>query len=190
MTLSDRDILTEIKSGRLVIKPFKMDHLQPSSVDLLLGYEFKIFRNTRKPFLDIKEPVYDYMEDLKIAKHDRIILHPGEFILGSSIEYIKIPNDLIGRLDGKSSLGRLGLVIHATAGFFDPGFEGQATYEISNLSNMPIAIYGGIKIAQMSFHKLSSPVLNPYGTKKLNSKYKGQRGPTPSKMYLNFKKKK
>lgn len=190
MVLSDRDILKEIKFENLVIKPFNKAHIQPSSIDLLLGYEFRIFKNIHRAFIDLREPVYDYMEKIVIKKDQPLIIHPGEFILGTSIETIKIPNNMLARLDGKSSLGRLGLIIHATAGFIDPGFEGQITYEITNLSNMPIALYGGIKIAQMSIHTMSSPVDSPYGSKVLKSKYFRQKGPTPSKMYLNFGKSK
>ncbi len=188
MILSDRDLLTEIKSGRLSLTPFNKTHVQPASIDLLLDFEFKVFKNFIKPYLDLKEPVTDYMETVKIKKNEPLIIHPREFVLGTSVEYVKIPNNLLARLEGKSSLGRLGLIVHATAGFIDPGFEGQITYEITNLSNIPLAIYGGIKVAQMSIHTLSSPVLTPYGNKSLNSKYLKQRGPTPSKMHLNFKK--
>lgn len=188
MILSDRDIFTEVKSGRLVIEPFNKNHIQPASIDLLLSYEFKTFKNFHRPFLDLKEPVTDYMQDVVIKKGEPLIIHPREFVLGTSVEYVKIPHNLLARLEGKSSLGRLGLIVHATAGFIDPGFEGQITYEITNLSNIPLAIYGGIKVAQMSIHTLSSPVLNPYGHKKLNSKYLKQKGPTVSRMYLNFKK--
>lgn len=188
MVLSDKDLLDEIESGKLVITPFDKQHIQPSSIDLLLGFEFRVFKNIHKPFLDLREPVYDYMEKIEIKDGQRLIIHPREFILGTSIETVKIPTHLLARLDGKSSLGRLGLIVHATAGFIDPGFEGQITYEITNLSNIPIAVYGGIKIAQMSVHKLSSPALIPYGAKGLHSKYLKQKGPTPSKMYLNFKK--
>ena len=187
MILSDRDILREIKSGNLSVKPFKKDHIQPSSIDLLLGYDFLIFKNAHKAFLDLKEPVIDFMEKIHLKKDEPLILHPREFVLGTSLEYVKIPNHLLGRLDGKSSLGRLGLIIHATAGFIDPGFEGQLTYEITNLSNIPIAVYGGIKIAQLSIHLLMTPVDIPYGNKKWDSKYFKQKGPTASKEYLNFK---
>ncbi len=190
MILSDRDLLTEIKSGRLSLTPFNKSHVQPASIDLLLDYEFKVFKNFIKPYLDLKEPVSDYMQTVKIKKDEPLIVHPREFVLGTSIEYVKIPNNLLARLEGKSSLGRLGLIVHATAGFIDPGFEGQITYEITNLSNIPLAIYGGIKVAQMSVHTLSSSVLTPYGAKSLNSKYLKQKGPTPSKMHLNFKKNK
>ena len=188
MILSDQDILREIKSGRLSVTPFKKENIQPSSIDLLLGYEFRIFKNIHKPYIDLREPVVDYMEKFVIKKDEPLIIHPGEFILGTSIETVKIPDNLLARLDGKSSLGRLGLIVHATAGFIDPGFEGQITYEITNLSNIPIAVYGGIKIAQLSIHMLLNPAAIPYGSTSLNSKYKGQKGPTASKMYLNFSK--
>lgn len=190
MILSDRDLLREIKAGNLVIKPFNIKHIQPSSIDLLLGFEFRTFKNTHRAYIDVREPVFDYMEKIVIKKDEPLIIHPREFILGTSIETIKIPSHLLARLDGKSSIGRLGLIVHATAGFIDPGFEGQITYEMTNLSNIPIAIYGGMKIAQMSVHALMSPSETPYGSKKIESKYLGQKGPTPSKMYLNYKKKK
>lgn len=187
MILSDTDILKEIKKGDLAIKPFTKDHVQPASIDLLLGFEFKVFRNSHIPFMSVKEPVDSHMETIRLKKDEPLIIHPREFILGSSIEYVKIPNYLLGRLEGKSSLGRMGLIVHATAGFIDPGFEGQITYEITNLSNLPLAIYGGIKVAQLSVQMLSSPVTTPYGSKKLGSKYLKQKGPTPSRMHLNFR---
>lgn len=189
MILSDQDIVKAVSSKRLVVEPFDKDLVQPSSYNLRLSNTFRIFKNAQMPFLDVRNPVGDFMELITIKKDQPIIIHPREFVLGDTMEYFEFPNDLVGRLDGKSSIGRIGIVIHSTAGFFDPGFKGTATLEISNLSNIPIALYPGMKIAQMSFHEMTSPALVPYGSKKLGSKYQGQRGPTESRLFKEFVKK-
>lgn len=187
MILSDRGILKEIKKGDLKITPFQKTLLQPSSLDLRLGREFRIFRNTKLPYLDIRHPVDGFMELISIKRNEPLIIHPREFILGTTVEKIVIPNHLVGRLEGKSSLGRIGIVIHSTAGYVDPGFEGFLTLEISNLANLPIALYFGMRICQISFHILSEPPEKPYGHDRLNSKYQHQKGPTVSRIFKDFK---
>ena len=186
MILSDRDIIKAIKSQHLVIDPFEDECVQPSSYDLHLAREVLVFDSHKTAVVDVKEKT----EVTRLVQLDEegFVLHPQEFILGSTEEFFKIPADLAAKLEGKSSLGRLGLVIHATAGYVDPGFEGQLTFEISNISRLPIKIYPRMKIAQICFFQMTSPARVPYGSRKLGSKYKGQRGPTPSKVYLNFQK--
>lgn len=188
MILSDLSIKEEIKKGNLKIKPFILENLQPSSFDLLLGNEFRIFKNLQIPFIDIKNPVNDFMELVKVENSQPLVIHPKEFILGTSVEWVKIPHYMVGRLEGKSSLGRLGIIIHSTAGYIDPGFSGQITFEMSNLANLPIALYPGMKVAQLSFHYLTTPVEVPYGRVKLKSKYQYQKGPTPSHVFIDFRK--
>lgn len=185
MILSDRDLKKEIKSGNLVIKPFDAYCVQPSSYDLHLYPEVLVFDNFAASEIDVREKV-DVSRRIKI-KEEGFVLHPGEFILGSTTEWFSVPHYLAGKLEGKSSLGRLGLLVHATAGFVDAGFEGQLTFEIANISRIPIRMYAEMKIAQICFYQMSSPVEVPYGSKKLGSKYFGQKGPTASKGYLNFK---
>lgn len=175
MVLSDRDIRARLKKD-LRISPFDDSCVQPSSVDLHLGDNFLIFDSHSQSLIDTKNDVGSLMKKIIIKGDEPLILHPREFILATTIEKLKIPHDLVGRLDGKSSLGRIGLVIHSTAGFFDPGFEGQATLEISNLANLPIALYKGMKICQMSFVQMTSKAQYPYGHKKLKSHYQGQKG--------------
>lgn len=186
MILSDKTIKEIIKSGKLVITPFSEDLVQPSSYNLRLASTFRIFKNTKKAFLDVRQPVDDFMELIKVTKDEPVIIHPGEFILGETVEYFEFPDDMVGRLEGKSSLARLGIVVHATAGYFDPGFKGTGTLEMSNLSNIPIALYPGMKIGQMSFHFLTTPAERPYGSRSLGSKYQGQKGPTESKLFREF----
>ena len=190
MILSDTEIQRELKKGNLKIKPITKFSVQPSSINLRLGKEFKIFRNTKKPFLDTREPVEDFMELIKIKADEPLIIHPREFVLGTTIERVKIPNHLVARLEGKSSLGRIGIIVHATAGYIDPGFEGCVTLEISNLSNIPIGLYYQMKICQMSLHTILGKVKKPYGHKTLGSKYQFQKGPTASRLYKEFKFKK
>jgi len=185
MILSDRDIRKAVETEKIVISPFDSNCVQPSSYDLHLQDEVLVFDNFAAAEIDVREKV-DVSRRIKI-KEDGFVLHPGEFILGSTLESFKIPTDLAGKLEGKSSLGRLGLLVHATAGFVDAGFEGQLTFEIANISRIPIRLYAGMKIAQICFMEMSSPVEAPYGSKKLGSKYFGQKGPTPSMGYLNFK---
>ncbi|HEX9635535.1 MAG TPA: dCTP deaminase [Candidatus Limnocylindria bacterium] len=186
MVLSDRDIRAEIEAGRIVIDPFIPEAVQPSSVDLHLDRRFRVFRNSRYPYIDVREPQPELTELLEIADDEPFILHPGEFVLGSTLERVGLPDDLVARLDGKSSLGRLGLLIHSTAGFVDPGWEGNLTLELSNVANLPITLYDGMKIGQISFQRLSSPVEVGYGDARIGSKYRGQRDPTASLYHRDF----
>ena len=186
MILSDRDIRGAIEAGRIVIDPFDPVDVQPSSVDLHVDRYFRTFHNARYPYIDVKKPMDGLTELVDVKEDEPFILHPGEFVLGSTLEYVRLPDDLVARLEGKSSLGRLGLLIHSTAGYVDPGFEGHLTLELSNVANLPITIYPGMKIGQISFFTLTSPAKDPYGTKKVGSKYQGQRGPTPSRFFENF----
>jgi dCTP deaminase len=186
VVLSDRDIRAEIEAGRIVIDPFIPEAVQPSSVDLHLDRRFRVFRNSRYPFIDVREPQPELTELLEIADDEPFILHPGEFVLGSTLERVELPNDLVARLEGKSSLGRLGLLIHSTAGYVDPGWEGNLTLELSNVANLPITLYDGMKIGQISFQRLSSPVEVGYGDARIGSKYRGQRDPTASLYHRDF----
>lgn len=186
MILSDRTIRAEIAAGRIVIEPFDDDMVQPSSVDLRLDHRFLVFRNHARPVIDVKQDMTDLTELVEVADGSAFVLHPGEFVLGSTAERIGVPADLVGRLDGKSSLGRLGLLIHTTAGFVDAGFEGFVTLELSNVANLPITLYPGMKIGQISFLRMDQPAEFPYGTRALGSKYSGQVGPTPSQYWKNF----
>jgi dCTP deaminase len=186
MILSDRDIRSAIASGDIGIEPFDVRDVQPSSVDLHVDRFFRTFHNARHPFIDVKMPMDDLTEVIEVKEEEAFILHPGEFVLGSTMEYVKLPHHLVARLEGKSSLGRLGLLIHSTAGYVDPGFEGHLTLELSNVANLPITIYPNMKIGQISFFQLTSPAENPYGSTAVGSKYQGQRGPTPSRYYENF----
>jgi dCTP deaminase len=184
--LSDRDIRAEVASGRIVIDPFTPDAVQPSSVDLHLDRRFRVFRNTRYPFIDVRADQPDLTELVEIEGDVPFILHPGEFVLGSTLELVALPDDLVARLEGKSSLGRLGLLIHSTAGYVDPGWEGNLTLELSNVANLPITLYDGMKIGQISFQRLSSPVEIGYGDERIGSKYRGQRDPTASLYHRDF----
>ena len=186
MVLSDRDIRAEIEAGRIVIDPFIPAAVQPSSVDLHLDRRFRVFRNSRYPFIDVRADQPDMTELVEIAGDDPFILHPGEFVLGSTFERVGLPNDLVARLEGKSSLGRLGLLIHSTAGYVDPGWEGNLTLELSNVANLPITLYDGMKIGQISFQRLSSPAEVAYGEASIGSKYRGQRDPTASLYHRDF----
>src|SRR4051794_21745845 len=185
MVLSDRTIARLIDEGRIVIDPYDESLLQPSSVDVRVDRLFRVFRNNRASFIDVKRE-QDLTELVEIDGEEPFILHPGEFVLGSTLERVALPDDLVARLEGKSSLGRLGLLIHSTAGFVDPGFDGHVTLELSNVANLPITIYYGMKIGQISFMRLTEPALAPYGSGALGSKYQGQRGPTPSRYWQNF----
>ncbi|HET7083084.1 MAG TPA: dCTP deaminase [Candidatus Limnocylindria bacterium] len=186
MVLSDRDIRSEIAAGRIVIDPFIPEAVQPSSVDLHLDRRFRVFRNSRYPFIDVRVDQPDMTELVEIAGDEPFILHPGEFVLGSTLERVALPNDLVARLEGKSSLGRLGLLIHSTAGYVDPGWEGNLTLELSNVANLPITLYDGMKIGQISFQRLSSPAEVGYGDASIGSKYRGQRDPTASLYHRDF----
>ena len=186
MVLSDRTIARLIDEGRIVIDPYDGTLLQPSSVDVRVDRFFRVFHNARYPYIDVKEPQEELTELVEVAGEQPFILHPGEFVLGSTLERVVLPDDLVARLEGKSSLGRLGLLIHSTAGFIDPGFDGHVTLELSNVANLPITIYHGMKIGQISFVQLSEPAEKPYGSGDLGSKYQGQMGPTPSRYWQNF----
>jgi dCTP deaminase len=184
--LSDRDIKDAIETGAVGIEPFDPADVQPSSVDLHVDRFFRTFHNARHPYIDVRKPMEDLTELVEVDESEPFILHPGEFVLGSTREYVRLPDDLVARLEGKSSLGRLGLLIHSTAGYVDPGFEGHLTLELSNVANLPITIYPSMRIGQISFFRLSSPADRPYGSSGVGSKYQGQRGPTPSRYYENF----
>jgi dCTP deaminase len=185
--LSDRSIREELDAGRILIDPFDATCLQPASVDLRCDRYFRVFRNHTTQVIDVKVDQRDLTELVEIADGAAFILHPGEFVLGSTSERIRLPDDLTARVEGKSSIGRLGLLIHSTAGFVDPGFDGHITLELSNVANLPITIYPGMKIGQISFLRMTTPADHPYGSASTGSKYQGQRGPTPSRYFENFK---
>jgi dCTP deaminase len=186
VVLSDRSIRQEIEDGRIVIDPFDERLVQPSSVDVRVDRRFRVFRNSRYPFIDVRQQMEELTEPVSIEGDEPFILHPGEFVLGQTLERVSLPDDLVARLEGKSSLGRLGLLIHSTAGFVDPGFSGNITLELSNVANLPITIYHGMPIGQISFMRMDQPVEHPYGSGEKASKYQGQGEPTPSRYYLNF----
>jgi dCTP deaminase len=186
MVLADRTIRRLIAEGRIGIEPFDDGLVQPSSVDVRVDRYFRVFRNAHYPYIDVKQPMEGLTELIEINDDDPFILHPGEFVLGSTLERVALPDDLVARLEGKSSLGRLGLLIHSTAGFIDPGWDGHVTLELSNVANLPITIYVGMKIGQLSFVQMTEPAETPYGASSLGSKYKGQTGPTPSRYWQNF----
>lgn len=181
MVLSDRSIKAQLAAGRLVIEPYDPALLQPSSVDVRVAAQFRVFRNSRQPFIDVRRPAEDLTELVEIGADEPFILHPGEFVLGTTLERVALPDDLVARLEGKSSLGRLGLLIHSTAGYIDPGWDGDITLELSNVSRLPITIYAAMRIGQLSFHEMTTPVDTPY-----RGKYQGQRGPTASRSYRDF----
>ena len=186
MLLSDRDILAEINVKRVQLDPFDAAMVQPSSVDVRLDRYFRVFENHKYPHIDPAADQSDLTRMVEPEGEDPFILHPGEFVLGSTLEVVSLPDDLAARVEGKSSLGRLGLLTHATAGFVDPGFSGHVTLELANVATLPIKLYPGMKIGQLCFFRLSSPAQHPYGSAKYGSRYQGQRGPTPSRSYANF----
>jgi dCTP deaminase len=186
VVLSDRTIRAEIDAGRIEIDPFDPEMVQPSSVDIRVDKSFRVFHNNRYPFIDVRQPMEDLTELVVIENGRPFILHPGEFVLGQTLERVTLPDDLVARLEGKSSLGRLGLLIHSTAGFVDSGFSGNLTLELSNVANLPITIYHGMPIGQLSFMRMDGPVERPYGSRETSNKYQGQTEPTPSRFYLNF----
>ncbi|MEY9838413.1 dCTP deaminase [Streptacidiphilus sp. EB103A] len=186
MLLSDKDIRTEIESGRVVIDPYDPAMIQPSSIDVRLDRFFRVFENHKYPHIDPSVEQPDLTRLVEPEGDDPFILHPGEFVLASTYEVITLPDDVASRLEGKSSLGRLGLLTHSTAGFIDPGFSGHVTLELSNVATLPIKLFPGMKIGQLCLFRLSSPAEHPYGSEKYGSRYQGQRGPTPSRSYLNF----
>ena len=186
MVLSDRSIAEALASGRLVIEPIAEDALQPASVDIRLDRQFRVFRNYRESYIDVREPVETLTELETVEDDEPFVLHPSEFVLGSTLERLKLPDDLVSRVEGKSSLGRLGLLVHATAGYVDPGWDGHLTMELSNVSNLPIRLYYAMKIGQLSFLQLSTPADRPYGSPELRSKYQGQTGPTASLGHTDY----
>ena len=188
MLLSDRDIAAEIKAGRVQVEPFEPKMIQPSSVDVRLDRFFRVFENHKYEVIDPSVEQSELTREVAVAPDDFFILHPGEFVLASTYEVITLPDDIAGRLEGKSSLGRLGLLTHSTAGFINPGFSGHITLELSNVSNLPVKLYPGMKIGQLCLIRLSSSAEHPYGSAVYGSRYQGQRGPTPSKSWLNFHK--
>src|SRR5215207_2785001 len=187
MVLSDTSIREQLETGAIVIDPLGEGALQPSSVDLHVDRLFRVFRNHTSRVIDVKEDQSDLTELVEVAAGDAFILHPGEFALGSTLERVALPDDLVARLEGKSSLGRLGLLIHSTAGFVDAGWDGHLTLELSNVANLPITLYPGMKIGQISFLRMTTPADAPYGSSSVGSKYQGQRGPTPSRYWENFR---
>jgi dCTP deaminase len=190
VVLSDRTIRAEIDAGRIVVDPYDAEMVQPSSIDLRVDNRFRVFHNARYPYIDVRQPMDDLTELVEVRDGEPFILHPGEFVLGQTLERVTLPEDLVARLEGKSSLGRLGLLIHSTAGFVDSGFSGNLTLELSNVANLPITIYQGMPIGQISFMRMDGPVERPYGSAKTGSKYQGQAEPTPSRFYLNFEREK
>jgi dCTP deaminase len=188
--LSDRDIRSEIQSGRVAVEPFDEAMIQPSSVDVRLDKFFRVFENHKYSVIDPSIEQAELTREVIAEGDEAFILHPGEFVLASTYEIITLPDDIAGRLEGKSSLGRLGLLTHSTAGFIDPGFSGHITLELSNVANLPVKLYPGMKIGQLCLIKLSSPAEHPYGSAIYASRYQGQRGPTPSRSFMNFHKSK
>ncbi len=188
MLLSDRDIKVEIEKARVVLEPYDANMIQPSSIDVRLDRIFRTFENHKYAHIDPSENQPELTREVTTVGAEPFILHPGEFVLGSTYEVITLPDDIAGRLEGKSSLGRLGLLTHSTAGFIDPGFSGHVTLELSNVATLPIKLWPGMKIGQLCLFRLSSPAEHPYGSAIYGSRYQGQRGPTPSKAHLNFHK--
>jgi dCTP deaminase len=186
MILSDRTIREELDAGRIGISPLGEGCVQPSSVDLHVDRYFRVFRNHTQRVIDVRENQEELTELVESVGDDPLILHPGEFVLGSTVERVRLPDDLVGRLEGKSSLGRLGLLIHSTAGFVDAGWDGYLTLELSNVANLPITVYPGMKIGQISFLRMTTAADAPYGSAGLGSKYQNQRGPTPSRYFENY----
>ncbi len=185
MVLSDRDIRAAMDAGRIVVDPFDPRSLQPASIDIRLDARFRVFRSTRHAYIDLAKGVDDITE-LVTVTDPPFILHPGEFALGSTLERVRLGDDVVSRVEGKSSLGRLGLLIHSTAGFVDPGWDGHITLELSNVNTIPITLYPRMRIGQLSFFRLSSPAERPYGSPELGSSYQGQSGPTPSRYRLDI----
>lgn len=187
MVLSDKTIREEIEAGRIVVDPYDEGMIQPSSIDVRVDSSYRVFNNTRYPYIDVKQPMEDLTELVRTEVDEPFILHPGEFVLGQTLEKVTLPDDLVARLEGKSSLGRLGLLIHSTAGFVDAGFSGNLTLELSNVANLPITIYHGMPVGQLSFMQMDRPVESPYGASGRGSKYQEQAEPTASRYYLNFR---
>ncbi|MDO5067788.1 MAG: dCTP deaminase [Propionibacteriaceae bacterium] len=186
MLLSDRDILAEVSTGGIALDPWEPAMIQPSSVDVRLDKFFRVFENHRYPHIDPAEEQSELTRLIEVDDGEAFVLHPGEFVLGSTWEQVSLGPGVAARLEGKSSLGRLGLLTHSTAGFIDPGFSGHVTLELSNMATLPVKLWPGMKIGQLCFFQLSSPAEHPYGAKEYGSRYQGQRGPTPSRSHLNF----
>ncbi len=186
MIFSDRSIRQAIADGEIEIDPFDDSFVQPSSVDVRIDSLFRVFVNHKYESIDPRQPQEGLTQLVEVEEGDPFILHPGEFVLGSTFERVRLGNDVVARLEGKSSLGRLGLLIHSTAGFVDPGFDGYLTLELSNVANLPIAIHPGMRIGQISFYRMTTPADHPYGSLEAGSKYQGQRGPTPSRSHFDF----
>jgi dCTP deaminase len=184
--LSDQDLRKEFEAGRLAVDPFDPAMLQPSSIDIRLDRYFRVFDNSRYTHIDPQEQQDELTTLVEPVDDEPFVLHPGEFVLGSTFERVTLPDYLAGRLEGKSSLGRLGLLTHSTAGFIDPGFSGHITLELSNVANLPITLWPGMKIGQLCLFQLTSPAEHPYGSQRAGSRYQGQLGPTPSRAYINF----
>ncbi|MBJ81258.1 MAG: dCTP deaminase [SAR202 cluster bacterium] len=188
MVLSDRSIREAISSGSILIEPYSDKDVQPASVDFHLANKILVFRNSTLPYIDLRKEVPNLTEEVIIQDDDPFMLHPGEFVLGSTLEKLTLANDLVARIEGKSSLGRLGLMIHSTAGFIDPGWSGNLTLELANVSRLPITLYFGMRIGQISFQHMTTEVDRPYGSKELSSRYQGQQSPTASRAHLDFDK--
>ena len=186
MLLSDRDIKSEISLGRIKLEPYDAAMVQPASVDIRLDRFFRTFENHKYQFIDPAQEQDDLTRAVEVAPNEPFILHPGEFVLGSTYEVVTLPDDIAARVEGKSSLGRLGLLTHATAGFVDPGFSGHVTLELSNVANLPVTLWPGMKIGQLCFIKMSSASEHPYGSGVYGSRYQNQRGPTASRSFKNF----
>ena len=186
MLLSDKDIKLEIGAGRIGIEPYDVAMVQPSSIDVRLDRFFRVFENHRYPHIDPSTEQSELTREIAPVGDEPFVLHPGEFVLGSTYEVVTLPNDIAARLEGKSSLGRLGLLTHSTAGFIDPGFSGHVTLELANVAPLPILLYPGMKIGQVCFFRMTSEAEHPYGSSVYGSRYHGQRGPTPSRSHLNF----
>lgn len=186
MLLSDRDIRTQIQENRVRVEPYDVGMIQPSSIDVRLDRFFRVFENHKYSVIDPSVEQSELTREVEVAPDEFFILHPGEFVLASTYEVITLPDDIAGRLEGKSSLGRLGLLTHSTAGFIDPGFSGHITLELSNVANLPVKLFPGMKIGQLCLITLTSPAEHPYGSALYGSRYQGQRGPTPSRSWMNF----
>jgi dCTP deaminase len=186
MVLSDRSIKEALAARRIVIDPLNERDIQPASVDLHLDKSILVFRNSSKPYIDVREDMTDLTERQEIPGDKPFILHPGEFVLGGTTERIELPNDIVARLEGKSSLGRIGLVIHSTAGYIDPGWKGNLTLELTNVARLPITLYSGMRIGQISFQRMTTEVDRPYGSSELGSRYQGQSEPTTSRLHIDF----
>ena len=186
MLMSDRDIRAQIEAGNIGLEPLDMGLLQPSSFDVRLDRFFRLFDNHKYAYIDPAEEMSELTRFVEVAADEAVILHPGEFVLGSTYEFVSLPDNIAARLEGKSSLGRLGLLTHSTAGFVDPGFNGHVTLELANVSNLPIKLWPGMKVGQLCFFQLSSPSETPYGSAKYLNRYQGQRGPTASRSFMNF----